>query len=155
LGILVDRYPHIAAEIVNRGHWIGIHGYRHISFTSLTIKEIYQSLNKTQEAIAKVCKISTNRIRDVRPPNGLFTPNILKHLHQWHYRPVMWSVVPEDWVNPGISIVVERVLHQVKNGSLIVLHDGYHGGENIARIIERLIPQLKQQGYQFISIDRM
>jgi peptidoglycan/xylan/chitin deacetylase (PgdA/CDA1 family) len=47
------------------------------------------------------------------------------------------------------------VLHQVKNGSLIVLHDGYHGGENIARIIERLIPQLKQQGYQFISIDRM
>jgi len=73
-------------------------------------------------------------IRDVRPPNGLFTPQTLKQLHQWNYRPVMWSVVSEDWQRPGVSVAISRVLKQVGNGSLIVLHDGYDGGEDVAKI---------------------
>lgn len=155
LGILVDRYPQIAAEITNRGHWIGLHGYRHISFPLLKTEELYQSLTETQTKIATACGIPHARIRDVRPPNGLFTPRILKQLKEWNYRPVMWSVVPEDWVSPGVSIVVERVLHQVKNGALIVLHDGYHGGKDVALTIDVLIPALKQKGYQFVTISQL
>jgi len=56
-------------------------------------------------------------------------PNL--ELYQWQYRPVMWSVVPEDWVRPGVSVVVQRVLQQVQNGSLIVLHDGACGGQDV------------------------
>jgi peptidoglycan/xylan/chitin deacetylase (PgdA/CDA1 family) len=155
LGTLVDRYPQIAAEIVRRGHWIGLHGYQHVSFTSLTTEELRQSLNKTQTAIESACEIEGNRVWDVRPPNGLFTPKILKQLRQWNYRTVMWSVVPEDWIRPGISVVLKRVLSQVKNGALIVLHDGYYGGEDIAKITDDLIPLLKQKGFQFISIGQM
>jgi len=42
------------------------------------------------------------------------------------------GVVPEDWVRPGVSVVVQRVLQQVQNGSLIVLHDGACGGQDVA-----------------------
>jgi peptidoglycan/xylan/chitin deacetylase (PgdA/CDA1 family) len=114
-----------------------------------------QSLQKTQEAIAQACQIPPENIRDVRPPNGLFTPQTLSLLHQWNYRPVMWSVVPEDWERPGVSVVVQRVLRQVQNGSLIVLHDGYCGGQDVAETTARLIPQLLQQGYHFVTIDQL
>lgn len=155
LGACVNRSQKIAKAIYERGHWIGLHGYDHRSFPLLTPATLKQSLQETQAAIARACCLNPSDIRDVRPPNGFFTPQTLNLLHQWHYRPVMWSVVPEDWVQPGVCVVVERVLHQVQNGSLIVLHDGAQGGQDVAATTLKLIPQLLQQGYHFVTIDTL
>ncbi len=67
----------------------------------------------------------------------------------------MWSVVPEDWVLPGVTTVVERIMQQIKNGSLIVLHDGACGGQDVAATIQILIPKLLQQGYEFVTVDTL
>lgn len=155
LGACVNSSPAIAKAIYERGHWIGLHGYDHRSFPLLTPTELGQSLQATQAAIAQACCLHPSAIRDVRPPNGLFTPQTLKLLHQWHYRPVMWSVVPEDWVRPGVSVVVQRVLQQVQNGSLIVLHDGACGGQDVAATTAQLVPALLRQGYQFVTVDTL
>lgn len=155
LGVCVDRSPTVAREVAQRGHWIGLHGYYHHLFPLLSAHDLKQSLVRTQDAIVKACEIAPNTVKDVRPPYGLFTPQTLSLLQQWNYRPVMWSVVPEDWVRPGISLVVQRVLQQVQNGSLIVLHDGYSGGQDVAQTAEQLIPLLLQQGYQFVTIDQL
>ncbi len=155
LGACVNRSPAVAMEVYQRGHWIGLHGYDHRSFANLKTHELKQSLEKTQEAIARACQLDPQYIRDVRPPNGLFTPRTINLLHQWHYRPVMWSVVPEDWVQPGVSVVVERVIRQIENGSLIVLHDGYYGGQDVAQITTELVPQLLRLGFEFVSIDQL
>jgi peptidoglycan/xylan/chitin deacetylase (PgdA/CDA1 family) len=155
LGACVDRSPTIAKAIYERGHWIGLHGYTHRAFPSLSPTELKQELEQTQAAIAKACHLSPEAVRDVRPPNGLFTPQTLKLLSEWHYRPVMWSVVPEDWVNPGVQIVTQRVLQQTTSGSIIVLHDGYYGGQHVADVVAQLIPQLLSRGYRFASIDQL
>ncbi|HEY9744061.1 MAG TPA: polysaccharide deacetylase family protein [Coleofasciculaceae cyanobacterium] len=155
LGACVDRNPTLAREVYKRGHWIGLHGYHHHSFPFLKPDALKQSLEKTQEAIAQACQIHPDNVRDVRPPNGLFTPQTLNLLHQWNYRPVMWSVVPEDWERPGVYVVMQRVLQQVQNGSLIVLHDGYCGGQDVAQTTAQLIPQLLQQDYHFVTIDQL
>jgi peptidoglycan/xylan/chitin deacetylase (PgdA/CDA1 family) len=155
LGACVDRNPTLAREVYKRGHWIGLHGYHHHSFPFLKPDALKQSLEKTQEAIAQACQIHPDNVRDVRPPNGLFTPQTLNLLHQWNYRPVMWSVVPEDWERPGVYVVMQRVLQQVQNGSLIVLHDGYCGGQDVAQTTAQLIPQLLQQDYYFVTIDQL
>ncbi|MBE9127540.1 MULTISPECIES: polysaccharide deacetylase family protein [unclassified Coleofasciculus] len=155
LGVCVERSPTVARDVYQGGHWIGLHGYHHHSFPFLTPDNLKQSLEKTQGAIARACQLHPEKVRDVRPPNGLFTPKTLSLLNQWQYRPVMWSVVPEDWVCPGLSVVVQRVLKQVCNGSLIVLHDGYCGGENVVSTTEQLIPQLLGQGYHFVTINEL
>lgn len=155
LGICVNRAPAVAKQVYKRGHWIGLHGYHHWSFPRLSAAELKQSLDLTQQAISQACQLDPQLVRDVRPPNGLFTPQTLSLLHQWNYRPVMWSVVPEDWVRPGINIVVQRVLEQVQKGSLIVLHDGYCGGQDVAQTTAQLIPLLLRQGYQFVTIDQL
>ena len=155
LGACVNYSPAVAKAVYERGHWIGLHGYDHRSFPMLTPAELKESLQKTQDAIAQAGCLSPTTIRDVRPPNGLFTPHTLDLLHQWHYRSVMWSVVPEDWVRPGIAVVLQRVLQQVQNGSLIVLHDGACGGQDVAVITAQLIPQLLRQGYRFVTVDTL
>jgi peptidoglycan/xylan/chitin deacetylase (PgdA/CDA1 family) len=165
LGACVERAPSVAQAVYQRDHWIGLHGYYHHSFPLLSPEALQQSLAKTQEAIraalapathnTQACHLHPDNIRDVRPPNGLFTPQTLSLLHQWNYRPVMWSVVPEDWERPGIDVVVQRVLRQVRNGSLIVLHDGYCGGQDVAVTTAQLIPRLLEQGYDFITIDQL
>lgn len=155
LGVCVDRFPNLARDIYECGHWIGLHGYHHHSFPFLKPDALKQSLEKSQEAISLACQIKPENLRDVRPPNGLFTPKTLRLLKQWNYRPVMWSVVPEDWERPGVSVAVERVLRQVGNGSLIVLHDGHCGGQDVAQTTAQLIPQLLEQGYHFVTIDQL
>ncbi|MGK7877440.1 MAG: polysaccharide deacetylase family protein [Xenococcaceae cyanobacterium] len=155
LGTCVDQNPALAREVKRRGHWIGLHGYYHDSFPFLSADALKQSLVKTRKAIARACQLNPDKICDVRPPNGLFTPQILKRLHQERYRVVMWTVVPEDWVRPGISVVRQRVMTNVQNGALIVLHDGYSGGQDVAQITADLIPRLLQQGYRFVTIDHM
>lgn len=155
LGVCVDRAPTLAQEVYERGHWIGLHGYYHHSFPFLSATALKESLEKTQQAIANACQLLPETVRDVRPPNGLFTPQTLSLLHQWNYRSVMWSVVPEDWERPGISVVVRRVLQQVQNGSLIVLHDGVCGGQDVAETTAQLLPLLLQQGYDFVTIDQL
>lgn len=153
LGTCVKRSPTIAKAVYDRGHWIGLHGYDHRSFASLSSAALQQTLEQTRIEITEACQISPEAICDVRPPNGLFTPKTLNLLHQWNYRPVMWSVVPEDWVRPGVATVVERVLQQVKNGSLIVLHDGDCGGADIADITNQLVPILLRRNYRFVTVN--
>lgn len=153
LGACVQRAPAIAKAVYDRGHWIGLHGYDHSSFASLSAYSLKQSLERTQIQIANACEILPAQVRDVRPPNGLFTPRTLTLLQQWNYRPVMWSVVPEDWTTPGANMVVQRVLQQVRNGSQIVLHDGYCGGSDVAAVARQLIPRLLDQGYRFVTVN--
>ncbi|HBK99939.1 MAG TPA: chitooligosaccharide deacetylase NodB-like protein [Microcoleaceae bacterium UBA10368] len=155
LGCCVERHPEIAKAVCDRGHGIGLHGYQHISFPKLKPQELKQSLEDTQKAISKACDLEPKLIRDVRPPNGFFTPKTLELLKQWEYRPVMWSVVPEDWVRPGVSTVVSRVVQQTVNGSIIVLHDGYCGGEDVAAAAAKIIPLLQDKGYNFVSIEQL
>lgn len=155
LGNCVNRFPDIGKTVSEQGHWIGLHGYEHDSFPLLSPTQLKQSLEKTQIAIYNACNLSPEKVRDVRPPNGFFTPQTLHLFQQWNYRPVMWSVVPEDWVHPGVNVVVNRVMKQVKNGSLIVLHDGYFGGKDVAETINILIPRLLQEGYEFVTVDSL
>ncbi|MFP4008989.1 MAG: polysaccharide deacetylase family protein [Spirulinaceae cyanobacterium] len=154
LGANVARYPQIARAVVARSHYIGLHGYTHRSFPRLKAGELQSSLAQTQAIIEQTCQIQRSRLVDVRPPNGLFTPQTLQLFAQWQYRPVMWSVVPEDWVRPGIETVRQRVLQQVQNGSLIVLHDGACGGQDVAVTVEGLIPLLQKRGYQFVTVEQ-
>lgn len=154
LGACVRRAPDLARKIYQRQHWIGLHGYDHRSFPGLSASQLQTTLVQTQAEITAACGLPATSVRDVRPPNGLFTPHTLNLLRQWDYRPVMWSVVPEDWVHPGVETTLQRVLQQVKNGSIIVLHDGVCGGADVAATVDRLIPALLDRQYHFCTIDQ-
>ncbi len=152
LGVCVERDPAIARAVWQSGHQLGLHGYDHRSFLRLNDADLLASLQRTQQAIARAGIADATQLRDVRPPNGLFSPRVLRALRQGGYRPVMWSVVPEDWQRPGVARVKQRVLQQVRPGSLLVLHDGCCGGQDVAATVAALLPALLARGYEFVSV---
>ena len=155
LGTRVQTAPAVAQAVYQQGHWLGLHGYTHQSFPCLQPQNLHQGLQRTQSLIAATCGLSPQQIRDVRPPNGVFTPRTLTLLTQWGYRPVMWTVVPVDWSEPDIEIVVKRVLRYIRSGSIVVLHDGPQGGVQVAQSTAQMLPPLLDQGYQFVTIDHL
>ncbi len=155
LGACVEQAPTVAQAVCDQGHFIGLHGYDHRSFPCLSADELRQSLEQTRAAIGQSCSRVPQSLNYVRPPNGFFTPRTLKLLRQWQYEPVMWTVVPEDWVRPGVAVVLQRIMHQVRNGAIIVLHDGYCGGIDVAETVDRLAPLLLEQGYQFVTLPNL
>ncbi|MFS8904360.1 polysaccharide deacetylase family protein [Synechococcus sp. H60.4] len=152
LGERVQRWPHLAWQIRQQGHGIGLHGWQHHSFTQLSRSELHNRLRRSQAALVAACGGIPEEYRAVRPPNGLFWPQTLVDLRRWGFFPVMWSVVPEDWLEPPVALVVERVLAQVRPGSLIVLHDGAQGGSQVAKVTRHLIPALREEGFDFVSL---
>ncbi len=152
VGERVQRWPHLAWQIRQQGHGLGLHGWQHRSFTRLSRRELHDSLRRSQAVLAAACGGIPEEYRAVRPPNGLFWPQTLEDLRRWGFFPVMWSVVPEDWLEPPVAVVVERVLAQVRPGSLIVLHDGVQGGSQVAEAVRRLIPALREKGFDFVGL---
>jgi peptidoglycan/xylan/chitin deacetylase (PgdA/CDA1 family) len=155
LGVCVERSPQVAQAVVQQGHWIGLHGYDHRLFLRLSDAELLSTLAHTRDLVAQTCGLAPATIQDVRPPYGVALPRTIRLLRQAGYRPVMWSVVPEDWTHPGVELSVQRVLNQVTLGSLIVFHDGNQGGRDVAASLDRLIPELVDRGYEFATVAQL
>jgi peptidoglycan/xylan/chitin deacetylase (PgdA/CDA1 family) len=153
LGICVERFPAVARAVVDQGHWIGLHGYDHQMFPRLSARDLQGQLDRTRSAISQACQIPPERLVDVRPPYGVATPQTIRRLSGWGYRSVMWSVVPEDWLRPGVAVARDRILAQAQPGSLIVLHDGAAGGEDVAATAALVIPQLLARDWHFVTVD--
>ena len=154
LGENVARFPSIVRQIVAAGHGIGLHGYTHRLFPALAPDALRRDLARTGAAIEGACGrgAGDGTLRDVRPPGGVATPGTVARLRAWGYRPVMWGAVSEDWNCPGVSVVVRRTLAQTGAGTIIALHDGARGGQDVADVADALIPALRGLGYAFARV---
>jgi peptidoglycan/xylan/chitin deacetylase (PgdA/CDA1 family) len=154
IGKAVEDYPALVAEIHRNGHQTGIHCYRHRPFPFEAPATLQTQLERTARAIAQISGLPVDRIRDLRPPYGWFDRRTLIRLLEWGYRLVMWNNIPPHWMQP-LPWTIQQTLEQVHPGSVIVLHDGHGHGANVAKIVDVIVPRLKDQGYQFVTVENM
>ena len=153
VGRYVEQYPALVKQIHQSGHQLGIHGFRHHPFPLEKPSTLQSQLDRTRNAIANVCGISPETIKDLRPPYGAFTSTTARRLTEWGYQLVLWNNMPPHWMQP-VSWTIEQVLDQIHPGSIIVLHDGHGHGTKAAQILDIIIPKLKAQGYNFVTIEQ-
>jgi peptidoglycan-N-acetylglucosamine deacetylase len=73
---------------------------------------------------------------------------------------VEWSVSSRDWTNPGVDVIVQRTVSGVKNGSIILLHDGDGTAQKASReqtveATRLIIRELSAQGYKFVTVNEI
>ena len=73
---------------------------------------------------------------------------------------VEWSVASRDWTNPGVDVIVNRTVGKVKNGSVILLHDGDGVAQTDSRAqtveaTRQIIRELLSRGYRFVTVDEI
>ncbi len=157
VGQNVEKYPEVVQRIVNEGHQLGNHTYHHVDLLKSDRKTIEEEIDRTSQSIKKVTGIVPHV---VRPPHGFRDPVVMEIMDQRGLKVVEWSIMSRDWTNPGVEIIVDRTVTKVKNGSIILLHDGDGIASKASRLqsveaTRRIIQTLSAQGYKFVTVDEI
>ncbi len=95
-----------------------------------------------------------------RPPYGVDiepeTPNQVQPLinsRSLGYITVGMRIDPNDWTNPGVDTIVNRVIEQLQSGrgNIVLLHDAGGDRSETIQALPILIKKLKNLGYEFIE----
>jgi polysaccharide deacetylase family sporulation protein PdaB len=146
----VIQHPELVQQAVKEGHEIGTHAYSHTLLTKLSKQMIAEELDKADGIISKLAP----KPLLFRPPGGAFNQAVLAAAHERGYTTVTWSVDPEDWKSPPVGEVVQRVLTNVKPGSIVLLHDGQYPLPT-PEALKQIINQLRAQGYSFVTVSEL
>lgn len=138
------------AEIVKRefeeGHLVGNHTYNHVEITRVSDETAYQEIKKTNDLITG---ITGQQVEYMRPPFGLWQKTLEERIH---VLPVMWTVDPLDWATENEDEIVNKVVTEVEENDIILLHDCY---KSSVRAALRIVDLLEAEGYQFVTVDEL
>ncbi len=77
------------------------------------------------------------------------------------YKVILWDVMTCDWQEDISSAkIASRIIHGVKPGSIIVMHDGRgtrhnYNREQMLAALPGIIQNLQRQGYQFVTLSQL
>lgn len=146
LGSQVEKSPEIVKKMHEDGHLIGNHSYEHVNLSSLSDEAAMVQVDKTNEAIYKV----TGEFPEyIRPPFGCWKSNLD---YKTTMIEVLWNVDPLDWKTDSAETVVKRVLKEVEEDDIILLHDA---SESSVSAAFRIIDELQKEGYLFVTVDEI
>lgn len=146
LGKEVDKYPEIVKQIQKEGHLIGTHSYEHVNLSNLSDDAAMEQVDKTNEAIHA---ITGEYPEYIRPPFGCWKPNLD---YETTMIEVMWDVDPKDWNTSNSDVIANRVIDDVQNNDIILLHDA---SESSVKAAFKVIDALKEEGYLFVTVDEI
>ena len=150
IGALVNRYPDIVRRIVDEGHELGNHTYRHPFLSSHGDRRVVEELDRTSDAIDRaVGHVPVT----MRPPYGAITARQRGMIYdRLDLQTVLWSVDTSDWKRPGSSVVARRVINGAHRGAIILAHDIH---PPTVRAMPTALDGVIGRGFQFITVSEI
>ena len=143
LGKNVSGNEEILKRMKADGHVIGNHSWSHPVLSKLSLDDAKKQITDTEDALAKVLGSSSKLMR---PPYGAITDDIRNSLDLSF---IMWDVDSLDWKSKNEAAILTEIQREVKNGSIILMHDIHAETVNA---LPKVIDYLKGQGYDFVTI---
>ncbi|NMA86414.1 MAG: polysaccharide deacetylase family sporulation protein PdaB [Tissierellia bacterium] len=149
VGFWVDKYPNHVKEIYKRGHDVGNHSTNHPYMTKLSEEEMAKELNTTGNKIKELIKEKPILFR---PPFGDYNDKVIKVCRNNGYYVIQWDVDSLDWKEMGVQAVVDRVVRNVKNGSIVLFHNN---AKYVLEYLPIVIERLQKEGYEIVPISEL
>ena len=146
MGSNIEGKEDIVKRMSEEGHLIGNHSYEHIQLTKAGPEAVCEAVEHTQEQIEA---ITGKRPEYIRPPYGDWNEELEEEIGM---SPVLWSVDSLDWKLKDKGKIVRRVLKDVKDGDIILMHDIFPSSVEAAL---ELIDILQKEGYVFVTADEL
>lgn len=137
-------HPDVILRMSEEGHLIGNHTYSHLQLQTGNLESFKEELVKTNEVLED---ITGKEIEYVRPPYGTWDKNLEAELNMI---PVLWTVDPLDWCSNNASRVADKILMEVEENDIILLHDYYD--TSVTAALE-VVDELLKQGYVFVTVE--
>jgi peptidoglycan-N-acetylglucosamine deacetylase len=120
-GPSMKAHPGLVRRTIREGHTIGAHAWDHAYLPGHSVT--YTASRLTKDAATAWWLAKTTTWPYFRPPYGAYDNNVRQAAKATsHPRVVLWDVDPQDWQRPGPSVIKNRVLRAIRQGSIVVLH---------------------------------
>lgn len=155
LGNRIDRHKDIVLREVMEGHEIGNHTFNHAFFNHhLSKNRISREIETTKRKLKEVAGVDSPWFR---PPGGYYNDSVIEAAKESGYTVILWSwhQDTEDWKSPGVEAIVNKVLNNVRNGDIVLMHDNVMHSHQTVDALKIILPELKARGYKFVTISEL
>jgi peptidoglycan/xylan/chitin deacetylase (PgdA/CDA1 family) len=160
VGQAARRDPDLLRRMAADGDEIENHSDSHAHLNALLTRAALDA--EIAGADAAIVAATGRRTRFLRPPFGARNAAVLDAARRRGLRVVLWSAMLDETsatADPGA--LAERLLRQVADGAIVVLHDGHRGRADLAErayeagLAPRIISGLKARGYGFVTVAQL
>ena len=146
VGSRVNTYRAEIQRMADDGHEIGNHSMDHKILTKLGAPEIRAQIDRCSGAVKDITGQDTAL---VRTPGGGVNDTVRANISQ---PIILWNIDTLDWKTRNADQTVQKVLSQVKDGDIVLMHEIYsQSGEAAVRII----PELARRGFQMVTVSEL
>lgn len=148
-GLWVDKYPELVKIIAREGHEVENHSNTHPHMSRLDEQSIENELKANEE---KIFALTGKRPNLFRPPYGDYNNRLIITARNMGYYTIQWDVDSLDWKGLSVQEIINRVVPNVKNGSIVLFHND---GEYTAEALPFIIDSLKEKGFEIVPISQL
>lgn len=146
LGENIEKYPEAVTKLAKDGHLLGNHSYSHGQLNQMPQKKACGEIARTNN---QIFECTGEYPQYVRPPFGEWNDQLDCGVEMI---PVFWNLDSLDWKVQNTEKIVRMVTGQVKEGSIILMHDGY---ETSVEAAFQIVDILQKKGYEFVTAEQM
>jgi peptidoglycan/xylan/chitin deacetylase (PgdA/CDA1 family) len=137
---------------IRRGDVIGDHTQSHSHLALLSAQEQREELF---EPLLRFEFLGADRPTLFRPPYGSYSATTLRQLRALHLLMVLWSADTEDYLQPGVPVIVQRALEGAKPGAIVLMHDGGGNRSQTVAALPTIITKLRKLGYNLVTVPEL
>lgn len=146
VGENIPGQEELIRKMQQEGHLIGNHTYDHCNLSCLSVEAAQEELAKTSRLIQDITGNATSYIR---PPYGKWKDDLDNQISMIS---VNWTLDTRDWDTRNTSDIVKKVMTDVRENDIILLHDYYQTSVEAAL---QIVDQLTEKGYRFVTVEEL
>lgn len=153
LGNLITTNTDLILRMIDEGHTVCNHTYSHKDMTAYSREDFAAELKKLEDTYTQYTGKTMPKY--YRPPKGTFSRENMEHANALGYKTIFWSFAYADWDNNkqmSPQKAKEKILSNIHNGAVLLLHPT---SSTNAEILGEVIRELKEQGYEFGTLDQL
>ena len=152
IGSNAENYPHLIERICAEGHELGNHTHDHLHVAKLSREQLCADIESAQRVLEELGK---SKIHLFRPPEGVCTEDLKNYCEQSGMTIVLWSVDTRDWAHTSVQDIYVNVKSNVRDGSIILMHDFIGKNSPTPAALRRILPMLQELGYEFVTVSTL
>jgi glycosyltransferase involved in cell wall biosynthesis/peptidoglycan/xylan/chitin deacetylase (PgdA/CDA1 family) len=135
--------PTIIRRIAGAGHEIGIHGWYHRNWSTMTSRELIGQLSRAVQALEEIAGIRT---KYYRPPYGALPPHAAAACATIGLRGIGWHISSRDWSGCSAADIKIELAPRSLGGKVLLFHDGSGAPEAAGEVLQWLVPGCRRAG---------
>lgn len=153
IGEQMKNHPEIVKQVADDGHEIGNHTYTHPKLSQLSKAECLAEIEQTEKLIEE---LAGQKPVTFRPPYLDYNQETVTLLQNKAYPMIgALNLEAQDWEQPGVEHILEKSKEAVKNGSILIFHDGYGDRSQTIEAVRMLVSELTSQGYKLVTVSEL